>query len=1583
MWTRENGTWVRYNFEQTQRRFKEEYVEQILMYQKCVNAVTYTLVDNLEENIYNIYDNFTLDNWEEYHNTVKNHFTPGNIIDDQVNIIKADLASTTDIDITQEYINPVFDTEIVLDGHLVLLKDQVNTAENGVYKFENNKFEQLIVLENYDERLNFTVYIKLGDEHKGKQFVLERDILSLYPTDTDPKTFKEGKNYIIKHKFEYKNLNDITLHDGAIRKGETYSFTGLNVRHEKGFSSDITIENVPAGTLPNCSDKNVYITITGHTDPIFGFSPWLIENEVITPNGPNFDHTFTIGSSGIGAPTAYEAVDVTFESNVSFTVGEFGIMFKDYNDFTNGRTTELIKTGDKNRLRGVHMSSDSFKNFTDIVYTCGNNGTVLKSQDAGVTFERLVTGTNVNLHDINFYNTLTGIAVGERGSVLITETGGLNWIELQPEDVNDQKTLNAVFMNTIDQAIAIGDRGVFFTIDKIGNDWQMTKVPLVREENSLVSYSIINDLNDILWDDVNNYFYIAGSEGLILRIDTNFDLVFFEDSNVTFNFKCIDVSGSFFVLGGEDTRLITFVPVVSLNPDSNVSPLTLLGSTPAYPSGYEDDHVYNRLLVPIANAASGSTIGTIGIGNHTFYQKIEPGIWADVSATLLDDIKTRLLVLDYKLGRKMYFIDNNGEVVKPNSLRKTFLIGATFPGIDVLSMVNDDVLEFNSYQDDHNFWDYYVEHNLYDPLTATKVNDYTIKTVIAPYRYAADNIVQGGSTDVEVYEDHILLKLTNTALTLNPGDLIKVIIKETVPSFENFLEGTFMVISWDGTYARVNEIFNETLTNDLYGGVAPYTMEVINLSYIEEGNSADFEYCLNEGFFGFYSFNWDATNSVLAIEVADETLPKYFNMRFEIGAPIGFSTTYVLDFEDSDFNFKFGPYYSIMNVLGDLDPAFIPSKTFSMPQLSFTYESSSLSPNQFVFDGNKIVMGSSFQSDWEQYYENTFIDIVHNASDILTRVLILKKEEVVVNGLTRYYIYFDYLMQDLVSAFGIGSGDTIDLRSRNTLEQISYDLTRGDDVHHDIFPLLGTDNVNYRRYKEGLATFNTDNYAKILMQDSDIKEHVTGVMYTDKDFNLAFNVLNITNDPSFNYEPVDLYDMGVDEIPKRANAIVPNNVETFVALNTKTGRTISGIDFNEYAFRLVDGLNIVTLAEKYGWILETEMRDAVIGEDEDGLVWYKGDWLCGIWADGRWYSGSFYDGIWIQGEWYSRQVEDLGSSVIVKNLSSEQFSVWINGDWINGTWFNGTHFDGEWFDGVWQNGQWQNGQWDDGVWNNGDWRGGLWITGTWNDGTFSMENATSIWFFGYWFGGDFKNGLWKEGFFNQATGKLSRFGTESTYQLRSIWENGSFVNGEIHTFANVDNGDVTQPLLSDGYEFTVFNAGEIRSGTCYGATFKQGNWYGGNMLQGYVDAKIPIDVNNFVISGDTLTLDVQNYVHYIKPGDQIQIIGEVDPAFLPSPIKPTHEQIGYNTNPGSHEVQAVDFNNGNIDILLDSPSINEIDGTFGAYLNLSIVFTVHNGVWENSIWNGGLWLGGTWNGGIWIDGVWDDGKWGDESNPQP
>jgi len=323
---------------------------------------------------------------------------------------------------------------------------------------------------------------------------------------------------------------------------------------------------------------------------------------------------------------------------------------------------------------------------------------------------------------------------------------------------------------------------------------------------------------------------------------------------------------------------------------------------------------------------------------------------------------------------------------------------------------------------------------------------------------------------------------------------------------------------------------------------------------------------------------------------------------------------------------------------------------------------------------------------------------------------------------------------------------------RNDIAQISIDLARGNDVQTDIFAWSGltVQNTPSFAYKNNLQYLTTQAYFELMSKNTDIKKNVTGFIYSTDEHNLVCNLLNIDNDANLNYQPVDIYDVGIDRIVKTAISLGKKNTETeIVQVQTSVPLTykkhtagyLRSVDLTKFTFRLVDNLNLEILQQKYSWIFEAEIEGAVIGEDANGLVWYKGDWMCGTWKDGTWYSGTFHSGLWANGTWYSREIEDRFSSVYVKSNTALEFSKWLSGTWIDGTWNNGTWFDGTWQTGTWNSGLWLSGTWFSGTWNNGEWQGGDWINGIWNDGRFNIDNVYSTWYYGFWFGGDFENGL--------------------------------------------------------------------------------------------------------------------------------------------------------------------------------------------------------------------------------------------------
>ena len=228
------------------------------------------------------------------------------------------------------------------------------------------------------------------------------------------------------------------------------------------------------------------------------------------------------------------------------------------------------------------------------------------------------------------------------------------------------------------------------------------------------------------------------------------------------------------------------------------------------------------------------------------------------------------------------------------------------------------------------------------------------------------------------------------------------------------------------------------------------------------------------------------------------------------------------------------------------------------------------------------------------------------------------------------------------------------------------------------------------------------------------------------------NMTQFVFDPYLNYQPIDLFELGTDDGLKRSIEITPDNTIE----NADETVSLVNVDMTNYRFRLLDGLSLVDLNNKYPWILESEIRNSLIGEDENGIVWYDGVWDCGRWFGGTWYSGTWRDGEWYDGVWNNSLVESRGTIVnIVKPKSSKVQSVWYDGNfrggtWNGGQWNNGTHKNGLWVEGNWDGGTWQDGTWQDGKFSRG-----TWISGTWENGTFNCDLGMSNWLDGTWNGG--------------------------------------------------------------------------------------------------------------------------------------------------------------------------------------------------------------------------------------------------------
>lgn len=467
--------------------------------------------------------------------------------------------------------------------------------------------------------------------------------------------------------------------------------------------------------------------------------------------------------------------------------------------------------------------------------------------------------------------------------------------------------------------------------------------------------------------------------------------------------------------------------------------------------------------------------------------------------------------------------------------------------------------------------------------------------------------------------------------------------------------------------------------------------------------------------------------------------------------------------------------------------------------------------------------------------------------------------------------------------------------------------------------------------------------------------------YLNLDYNITPSVGNDTGylyftkkDPLMDFRPIDLIEVGADKKGKQNIELTDDNIElngSFYVLNN--------VDYNKYRFRLVDGLDVIYLASNYNWVYEAEVSGAVIGLNENGIVWYKGKWDCGRWFGGTWISGEWVSGDWYGGLWCSKKITDNYNNVKVDVKSSnEDYSVWYGGRWYGGIWENGTWVNGRWYDGVWETGHWYNGTWNFGTWLSGMFTGGIWVDGVWERGKFNCDNGPAYWVNGRWNGGDFENGLWFSGIFEEKNTE-ARFGIKSHNSRTSIWKGGKFISGSFHSQLNLDSkNNYTRARV---HKYSIWYSGEWYSGNWYGGVayninFKSGTWHGG----------ILEDIQIIGCGQEEDTLDnffVLNGIFRFNIGDKVKVIDNI--------LNNTYSVLGSNDTPVDYTVLFSLENS-----LLNQTKIyvdKEISLIANAPQDLGIRLVSHfeSCNWKSGIWTNGIYDNGLWEGGIWYNGVFN------------
>ncbi|TAH25124.1 MAG: T9SS C-terminal target domain-containing protein [Cytophagales bacterium] len=167
-----------------------------------------------------------------------------------------------------------------------------------------------------------------------------------------------------------------------------------------------------------------------------------------------------------------------------FTCGNNGTIYKT----TNGGISFMeLKTGLKSRLTSIQK----IKN-TQIIYACGFEGKVLKSVNDGNDWTVLNTEVKNNLNSIYFVDKDLGIAVGDSGTIIKTINGGTTWASI---NASTKAKLNRVKIKDVNVYICSdtleGGLGVFYKSHNLGDSF--SKINISGYPESFFGLSFIND----------------------------------------------------------------------------------------------------------------------------------------------------------------------------------------------------------------------------------------------------------------------------------------------------------------------------------------------------------------------------------------------------------------------------------------------------------------------------------------------------------------------------------------------------------------------------------------------------------------------------------------------------------------------------------------------------------------------------------------------------------------------------------------------------------------------------------------------------------------------------------------------------------------------------------------------------------------------------------------------------------------------------------------------------------------------------------------------------------------------------------
>ena len=217
----------------------------------------------------------------------------------------------------------------------------------------------------------------------------------------------------------------------------------------------------------------------------------------IASNG--IDYTYATGQDGMlvrslnggetWSPYSWAASGATtirallFPGNsIGLALGEFGRVYRSQNN------------GGNWTLQSSLLNSPSLRAgcFIDPVngFLCGSSGALFSTDNAGVTWRALTSGTSLNLQGIAFTAGGRGVLCGESGTLLSSANSGLNWASCL--DAFTTGKLRGISLADENVTVAVGDssgKGMIFRSGDGGRTWsvRLRRIGVLLEDCCFIS----------------------------------------------------------------------------------------------------------------------------------------------------------------------------------------------------------------------------------------------------------------------------------------------------------------------------------------------------------------------------------------------------------------------------------------------------------------------------------------------------------------------------------------------------------------------------------------------------------------------------------------------------------------------------------------------------------------------------------------------------------------------------------------------------------------------------------------------------------------------------------------------------------------------------------------------------------------------------------------------------------------------------------------------------------------------------------------------------------------------------------------